>query len=85
MDSNITSFSYRIKSLKELQRQIEQLNLEIKKQKEWNDWQTTYINTLEISFQEFQEHNNKVCNNLLTQIKSLHRTLMTRLPAPKKM
>ncbi len=74
-DSNITSFDHRRRSLGELQRQVEQLTIETKKLKEYNDWQDMIIDTMEIQFTEFKSDYKIMNETLLDSIKGLHKML----------
>ena len=73
--SNISSFDYRRKSLAELQRQVEQLNKEVQRQQEWNDWQTMVIDTMEVQFSEFKSQHEFMIDIILTQLRFLNKTL----------
>jgi len=74
-DSNITSFDYRRKSLGELQRQQEQLVREVKSIHDKNDWQEMYIDSLELTFQEFKQQHEFMVTSLLDELKRMNNAI----------
>ena len=76
MTSNIESFSYRRKTLGQLQRHLEEITLELKRIREWQAWQEMVTETLEVQFSEFKDDHAIIVDELLAGIRNLHRDLM---------
>ncbi len=82
-DSNITSFSYRRKSLGELQRIVERQHKDIERLQKYNDWQDVIIDTLQEQIRDFMREQKFMTNNLLTGIKDLS-VLVSSLTSQEK-
>ncbi len=82
-DSNITSFSYRRKSLGELQRIVERQHKDIERLQKYNDWQDVIIDTLQEQIRDVMREQKFMTNNLLTGIKDLS-VLVSSLTSQEK-
>lgn len=76
-ESNVTSFDYHRKTMGQLQRIVEEQQLELKRLREYNDWQDMIIDTMEIQFTEFKKEHEFMVNNILEGLRATNKMIMT--------
>ena len=74
--SNIMSFDFHRKSLGELQREIERINIKLRDYEEWRVWQEAYIEAMEMEMNQIKADHEFINNSILSRVQSLYEKVM---------